>query len=86
MNDLKIFENPEFGSIRTLEINGEPWFVGKDVAEILAYNEPHKAITRHVDEEDRTKHPILSNLSTKAACTVLSFQASSQQQRSLSVG
>ena len=61
MNDLKIFENPEFGSIRTLEINGEPWFVGKDVAEILAYNEPHKAITRHVDEEDRTKHPILSN-------------------------
>ena len=61
MNDLKIFENPEFVSIRTIEINSEPWFVGKDVAEILAYNEPHKAITRHVDEEDRTKHPILSN-------------------------
>ena len=61
MNDLQIFENPEFGSIRTLEINGEPWFVGKDVAEVLAYNEPHKAITRHVDEEDRTKYPILSN-------------------------
>ena len=61
MNDLKIFENEQFGSIRTIEINSEPWFVGKDVAEILAYNEPHKAITRHVDEEDRTKHPILSN-------------------------
>ena len=61
MNDLKIFENEQFGSIRTVMINNEPWFVGKDVAEILAYNEPHKAITRHVDEEDRTKHPILSN-------------------------
>ena len=61
MNDLKIFQNEQFGSIRTIEINSEPWFVGKDVAEILAYNEPHKAITRHVDEEDRTKHPILSN-------------------------
>ena len=37
MNDLKIFENEQFGSIRTIEINSEPWFVGKDVAEILAY-------------------------------------------------
>ena len=38
MNSLKIFENPEFGSIRTLELNGEPWFVGKDVAEVLGYS------------------------------------------------
>lgn len=37
MNDLKIFENEQFGSIRTIEINSEPWFVGKDVAEVLGY-------------------------------------------------
>ena len=45
MNDLKIFENPEFGSIRTLEINGEPWFVGKDVAEVLGYVSEHWKLT-----------------------------------------
>lgn len=65
MNDLQIFENAEFGSIRTLEVEGEPYFVGKDVAEVLAYNEPHKAIVRHTDEEDRTKHPILTNSGTQ---------------------
>ena len=54
MNDLKIFENPEFGTIRTLKLNGEPWFVGKDVAEVLSYSNPRKAIIDHVDEEDKT--------------------------------
>ena len=39
MNELKIFQNSQFGTIRTLSINNEPWFVGKDVAEILGYNE-----------------------------------------------
>lgn len=53
MNDLKIFENPEFGSIRTLEMGSEPWFVGKDVAEVLGYKEPRSAISKKVDEEDR---------------------------------
>ncbi|MFQ6792007.1 MAG: Bro-N domain-containing protein, partial [Thomasclavelia sp.] len=61
MNELQIFKNEEFGEVRSLKIGDEPWFVGKDVATILAYNEPHKAITRHIDEEDRMKHPILSN-------------------------
>jgi prophage antirepressor-like protein len=60
MNDLQIFKNNEFGEVRVLEKNGEPWLVGKDVAEALEYSEPHKAIVRHVDLEDRTKHPILS--------------------------
>ncbi|HEM3172955.1 TPA: phage antirepressor [Streptococcus suis] len=58
--ELQIFKNEQFGEVQLLEINNEPWFVGKDVAEILAYKEPNKAITRHVDEEDRTKHPILT--------------------------
>lgn len=54
MDELKIFNNAEFGTVRTLEINGEPWFVGKDVAEILGYSNPQKAIRDHVDSEDRT--------------------------------
>lgn len=53
MNDLQIFENPEFGKIRTLEVEGEPWFVGKDVAEILGYTNPRKALDDHIDLEDK---------------------------------
>lgn len=53
MTNLKTFNNPEFGSIRTTEINGEPWFVGKDVAEILGYSDLNKAISMHVDDEDK---------------------------------
>lgn len=53
-NKIQIFENSEFGSIRTLEIDGEPYFVGKDVAEILGYSNPRKAIIDHVDEDDKT--------------------------------
>ena len=54
MNDLTIFESPEFGAIRTVELDGEPWLVGKDVAEALGYTNPQKAVRDHVDEEDRT--------------------------------
>lgn len=53
-NPLQIFKNQEFGEIRTVEVNGEPYFVGKDVAEILGYTNPRKAILDHVDEEDKT--------------------------------
>lgn len=53
MTDIQIFENPKFGSIRVMEIDGEPWFVGKDVAIILGYSNPRKAIIDHVDEEDK---------------------------------
>lgn len=53
MNRLKIFKNDSFGLVRTLEINGEPWFVGKDVAEALGYSNPRKAIGDHVDDEDK---------------------------------
>ena len=58
MNDLQIFNSEEFGEIRTVTIDGEPWFAGKDVAVALKYNEPHKAIQRHVEEDDRMKHPV----------------------------
>ena len=53
MNDLTTFTNPEFGQVRTVEIDGTPWLVGKDVAEALGYTNPQKAIRDHVDEEDK---------------------------------
>lgn len=53
MNELRIFKSPEFGQIRTIEIGGEPWFVGKDVAEILGYKDTSDAMRRHVDDEDK---------------------------------
>ncbi len=54
MNELQIFNHPDFGTIRTVTINDEPWFVGKDVAERLGYSNPQKAIRDHVDDEDKT--------------------------------
>lgn len=53
MTDLQIFNSPEFGEIRTIEKNGEPWFVGKDVAAALGYEKPTDAVRKHVDVEDR---------------------------------
>lgn len=66
MNELKIFDNPEFGKIRTLEISGEAWFVGKDVAEILGYTNPQKAIRDHVDIEDKGVNESFTVNGTKA--------------------
>lgn len=53
MSELQIFDNPEFGKIRTVAIEGEPWLVGKDVARALGYTNPRKALGDHVDEEDK---------------------------------
>mgnify|MGYP000575222768 FL=1 len=58
MNEIRIFKSEEFGEIRTVEIGGEPWFVGKDVAETLGYERPTKAVSDHVDSEDRDEVPI----------------------------
>lgn len=60
-NELKIFENSEFGSVRVVMKGEEPWFVGKDVAEILGYSNPSKAIKDHVDEEDKLNNETLSS-------------------------
>lgn len=62
MNDLKIFENKEFGEIRTVIKDGEPWFVGKDVTKILGYERPTKAILDHVDGEDLDAVPIQDSI------------------------
>lgn len=52
-NKIQVFENSEFGKVRTLVIDGEPWAVGKDVAEALGYKNPRQAILDHVDPEDK---------------------------------
>ena len=59
MNEIFNFKGQE---VRTVTINNEPYFVGKDVAEILEYKEPNKAIVRHIDEDDRMKRPITDEL------------------------
>ncbi len=53
MNELQIFKNEKFGEMRSLNINNEPWFVGKDVASILGYKNYRDALNRHIDEEDK---------------------------------
>ena len=53
MNDLQLFNNPEVGAVRAVEVDGEPWFVGKDVAQALGYNDTDQALRKHVDDEDK---------------------------------
>ena len=60
--NLQKFNNPDFGEIRTVKINNEPWFVGKDVTEILGYTNPSKALSDHVEEEDKLNNESLSSL------------------------
>lgn len=62
MNSIKIFENAEFGSIRTTTVNGEVMFVGKDITDILGYANSSKALSDHVDEEDKLNNDSLSSL------------------------
>lgn len=62
MNELQIFKNVEFGEIRMVTINNEPYFVGKDVAEILGYMNPSKALLDHVDNDDKVNNESLSSL------------------------
>ena len=60
--EIQIFRNDRFGEVRTMVINGEPWFVGKDVAEVLGYQNASKALTDHVDDEDKLNNVSLSSL------------------------
>lgn len=70
MNQLQIFENPEFGAVRTVEIDGEVWLVGKDVADDLGYQNGSRDINRHVDEEDRKKMMIFDGNQNKEAIVI----------------
>lgn len=62
MNDIQVFNSPEFGEIRTVEIDGKPYFVGADVAKALGYKRGTKAVQDHVDEEDRDAVPIQDSI------------------------
>ena len=53
MNEMQVFRNEQFGQVRGIDFNGEPWTVGKDVAISLGYKNPLKAIRDHVDDEDK---------------------------------
>ena len=57
MNELRIFENPEFGAVRTVTVD-DVWFIGNDVAKALGYQNGSRDIGRHVDEEDRMEYPL----------------------------
>lgn len=69
--DIQMFNNPEFGSVRTVQINNEPWFVGKDIADVLGYAKPENAIANHVDAEDKTTTLIQGNGSNYKSKTTL---------------
>lgn len=59
---MQVFQSNEFGNIRTVEIDGEPWLVGKDVAEALGYQNPSKALSDHVEPEDKLNNESLLSL------------------------
>ena len=72
--EVTVFKNlvhPEFGELRTVEIDGEPWFVGKDVATVLGYMKPRNAIANHVDDEDKMDAPIQGALGGTQNMTVI---------------
>lgn len=62
MNEIEIFKNEEFGEVRTTTIDGEPYFVGKDVAKILGYAKPLNALATHIDKDDSLKQGLIDNL------------------------
>lgn len=65
MNEVQVFNNQEFGTVRTLILNDEPWFVGKDVVENLGYRNGSRDINRHVSEEDKHKTMIFDGNQNK---------------------
>lgn len=71
MQANKIFEHPEFGKVRTVMIDGEPWFVGRDIAIALGYAKPENALSIHVEQEDKTTTLIQGNGSGYKSKTVI---------------
>ena len=70
-NLMKTFENQEFGKVRVVEISGEPWMVGKDVAEALGYTKARNAIATHVDTDDKKDAPVQGDLGGTQSMTVI---------------
>ena len=70
-NALQIYNSEEFGKIRALTIDGNPYFVGKDVAEALGYEKPRNALQRHVDEDDALKRGVTDSLGRTQVTTLI---------------
>ncbi|MGU7966415.1 phage antirepressor [Streptococcus suis] len=68
--ELQIFKNEQFGQVQLMEINNEPWFVGKEIAEILGYQNPSKALKDHVDEEDKLNNETLLSLGQRGGWVI----------------
>lgn len=71
MKEIKIFENKEFGEIRTVMVDGEPWFVGKDVAGALGYEKERNAVQKYVDDDDALKWGIMDSLGREQQTTII---------------
>ena len=71
MEQLKIFENEEFGQVRTINIDGEPWFVGKDVAAALGYTKERNALDKHVDKDDALKRGVTDSMGRTQQMTII---------------
>ena len=71
MEELQIFNNEEFGNVRSLMIDNEPWLVGKDVAEALGYGNPRDALSKHVDEEDKRSNVAIHDGSQNRNMTII---------------
>lgn len=71
MNELKLFNNPDFGEIRALELDGQPWFIGSDVATALGYSNPRKALADHIDEADKNTVTIRDGIQGNPNKTVI---------------
>jgi len=69
--EIQVFGNAEFGEIRTIEINGDPWFVGNDVTQILGYEKSRNALAKHVDEDDALKWGVTDSLGRTQKTTVI---------------
>lgn len=72
MSELRVFENPEFGTVRTVEIEGRPYFAGTDVARELGYSEPHKAVARHCRDDGMKRTPIVDGLGREQEAVFIS--------------
>lgn len=73
MNELIVFNNEEFGEIRTITIDGEPWFVGKDVATALGCKDPSDAIEKYIDDEDKLTEQIVLSGQTREVVLINEF-------------
>ena len=71
MNDMRIFNNPEFGEIRVIAINGEPWFVGRDVAKALGYARPDNAVITHCRHSLKQGVPSLQSKNKQVEATII---------------